>query len=74
MIAVGVADRLEGLLAEVLQDADQEEADGVPSQVGRDEAQANAGRRGAGTRSCRRRGPVEGCGVPAVEFGMGLGQ
>ena len=38
--AVGVADRLDLLLVEVLQDADQKIADGVFSQIGRNESQA----------------------------------
>ena len=70
---VGVADRLMLFLAEVLQDADQEIADGVPAQIGRDEAQAQPAIAIADVLVLRQ-GAAQRRGVPALVLGMGFGQ
>ena len=82
--AVGVADGLDLLLAEaflveVLQHADQEIADRVPPQIGRNEAQAEppvAGRIANPRyfRRLRRRRVTQRRRVPAIILGMGFGQ
>ena len=72
--SVGVTDRLMLFLAEVLQDADQEIADRMPPQIGRNEAQAEADPENGSVFDRASHGTVQGCRVLAVVLGMGLGQ
>jgi hypothetical protein len=59
-------------LAEVLQDANQETADRVPSQIARNEAQTEPIPMITGLLLLRDR-TAEGCRVLAIVFGMGFG-
>ena len=60
-------------LVEVLQDADQEKADRVPSQIGRDEAQTGPAMTIADVLVLRD-GAAQGRRVLAIVLGMGFGQ
>ena len=71
-ILVGVTDRLLLFLAEAFQGADQEKADWVLPQIGRNEPDAGPSMRMADLPMAYK-GRVEACRVLAVVLGMGLG-